>query len=56
MPEKIDIHGVMIDNVTMEEALDKVLSMLEGQTPQKIFTPNSEIIMQATRIPSLNIC
>jgi N-acetylglucosaminyldiphosphoundecaprenol N-acetyl-beta-D-mannosaminyltransferase len=53
MPEKIDIHGVMIDNVTMEEALDKVLSMLEGQTPQKIFTPNSEIIMQATRDPEL---
>ena len=30
-----------------------MLSMLEGQTPQKIFTPNSEIIMQATRDPEL---
>ena len=49
MPEKVDMHGVMIDNVTMNEALDKVLSMLKGQTPQKIFTPNSEIIMLATR-------
>lgn len=53
MPEKVDIHGVMIDNVTMSEALDRVLSMLKGQTPQKIFTPNSEIIMQATREPEL---
>ncbi|NLL67783.1 MAG: WecB/TagA/CpsF family glycosyltransferase [Clostridiaceae bacterium] len=53
MPEKIDIHGVMIDNVTMNEALDKVLSMLKGETPQKIFTPNSEIIMQANRDPEL---
>ncbi len=53
MPEKVDIHGVLIDNVTMSEALDKVLSMLKGQTPQKIFTPNSEIIMQATRDPEL---
>lgn len=53
MPEKVDMHGVMIDNVTMDEALDKVLSMLKGQTPQKIFTPNSEIIMQAIREPEL---
>lgn len=53
MPEKVDMHGVMIDNVTMNEALDKVLSMLKGQTPQKIFTPNSEIIMLATREPEL---
>lgn len=53
MPEKVDMHGVMIDNVTMNEALDIVLSMLKGQTPQKIFTPNSEIIMQATREPEL---
>ncbi|NLE24069.1 MAG: WecB/TagA/CpsF family glycosyltransferase [Clostridiaceae bacterium] len=53
MPEKVDIHGVMIDNVTMNEAQDIVLIMLKGQTPQKIFTPNSEIIMQAIREPEL---
>ncbi len=53
MSGKVDIHGVMIDNVTMDEALDKVIEMLKGETPQKIFTPNSEIIMQATRDPEL---
>lgn len=53
MPEKVDIHGVMIDNVTMNEALDKVLSMLKNKAPQKVFTPNSEIIMQANRDPEL---
>lgn len=53
MPGKVDIHGVLIDNVTMNEALEKVLGMLKSQTPQKIFTPNSEIIMQATRDPEL---
>ncbi len=49
MPEKIDIHGVRLDNVTMDEALDQVLEMLNGSTAQKIFTPNAEIIMQAQR-------
>jgi len=53
MAEKIDIHGVMIDNVTMDEALSRVLKMLDGKTPNKIYTPNSEIIMQACRNKSL---
>ncbi|MGI6085714.1 MAG: WecB/TagA/CpsF family glycosyltransferase [Acetivibrionales bacterium] len=53
MPGKVNVHGVMIDNVTMNEALDKVLCMLNGQVPNKIFTPNSEIIMQANREPEL---
>lgn len=49
MPGKIDIHGVNIDNVTMDEALDRVLVMLNGKNAQKIYTPNAEIIMQAQR-------
>jgi N-acetylglucosaminyldiphosphoundecaprenol N-acetyl-beta-D-mannosaminyltransferase len=53
MPEKIDIHGVKLDNVTMDEALDIVLQMLNENTPHKIFTPNAEIIMQAQRDESL---
>jgi N-acetylglucosaminyldiphosphoundecaprenol N-acetyl-beta-D-mannosaminyltransferase len=51
--EKKDIHGVLIDNVTMDEALDRVLEMLKLNKPHKIFTPNSEIIMEATRNPEL---
>lgn len=49
MLEKIDIHGIMIDNVTIDEALDCVLDMLSGKTAKKVYTPNSEIIMQANR-------
>ena len=49
MPDKIDIHGVKIDNVNMDEALKSVIDMLSGKTAKKIYTPNSEIIMQATR-------
>jgi N-acetylglucosaminyldiphosphoundecaprenol N-acetyl-beta-D-mannosaminyltransferase len=49
MPEKIDIHGVMIDNLTMDETMERIREMLESGGPYKIYTPNSEIIMQATR-------
>ncbi|MCX7771935.1 MAG: WecB/TagA/CpsF family glycosyltransferase [Clostridia bacterium] len=49
MPEKIDIHGVMIDNVTMDEALERVIQMLGEPRPHAIYTPNAEIIMQSTR-------
>jgi len=53
MPEKVDIHGVMIDNVSMDEALEIVYGMLEGHSANKIYTPNAEIIMQANRDPEL---
>lgn len=49
MSEKIDIHGVKIDNVTMDEALDCVINWLNEKSVHKIYTPNSEIIMQAHR-------
>ena len=53
MSEKKDIHGVLVDNVTMEEAFESVLMMLQGNKPCKIYTPNSEILMEATRDPEL---
>lgn len=54
MTEKIDIHDVPIDNVSMDEALDAVLEMLKTKEKHMIFTPNAEIIMQANRDPELN--
>jgi len=45
--EKINILGVLVDNLDMKGALSKVLSFLEGDKPCAVFTPNSEIIMQA---------
>lgn len=44
--EKINILGVNIDNVTMDEAVEKALTFPEGE-PCYIFTPNPEIIMVA---------
>ena len=53
MTETVDIHGVKINNVTMEEALEFALKLLEGDRPGRIYTPNSEIIMQAQRDDNL---
>lgn len=47
--ERISIHGVMMDNVTMDEALEYVLDRLDRDGTAKVYTPNSEIMMQAQR-------
>ena len=44
---KVNILGVNVDKVTIPEAADKIFDMLSEKRPHKIFTPNSEIIMQA---------
>ncbi|NLM10083.1 MAG: WecB/TagA/CpsF family glycosyltransferase [Clostridiaceae bacterium] len=48
---KIDIHGVKIHNVTMREAVQLIQDWVEedGSVPRAVYTPNSEIIMQAQR-------
>ncbi len=51
--EIIKIHGVMMDNVTMDEALEYVIGRLDRTGTAKIYTPNSEIMMQAQRDPGL---
>ncbi len=44
--DKIDVLGVKIDNVTMQEAVDMAMTFMDG-TPHAVFTPNPEIIMVA---------
>ncbi len=47
---KVDIFGVKVDNITMDEAVDLVSSWLtENSFPKAIYTPNSEIIMSAKK-------
>lgn len=50
---KVDIHGVKIHNVTMREAVQLVQDWIAGSNPvpRAVYTPNSEIIMQAHRNP-----
>ncbi|NLX75891.1 MAG: WecB/TagA/CpsF family glycosyltransferase [Clostridiaceae bacterium] len=48
---KTDIHGVRIHNVTMNEAVQLIQGWIEedDSVPRAVYTPNSEIIMQAQR-------
>lgn len=50
---RIDIHGVKIHNVTMSEAVQLIQGWVEeeSQLPRAVYTPNSEIVMQAQRNP-----
>lgn len=42
----IDVLGVRVDSVTMDGALERALSFVDG-TPHSVYTPNPEIIMAA---------
>jgi len=43
---KVEILGINIDNITMDQAVNKVNSFFDGKT-HTVFTPNPEIIMLA---------
>lgn len=45
--DKVNILGVNVDRVNVQEAADRICEMLEGRSPHSVYTPNSEIIMQA---------
>ena len=49
--KKIDILGVLVDHVDMQEALSRSLAFLEEEKAHTVFTPNSEIIMTAYKDP-----
>ena len=50
---KADVLGVMIDNVTMAEAVDGILGAQAAGSNVSVFTPNSEMVMEALKDPSL---
>ncbi len=49
--KKIDILGVLVDHVNMEEALSRLTDWLKEDSAHSVFTPNSEIIMVAHKDP-----
>ncbi len=53
--DRINIHGVKIHNVTMQEAVETVLSWIPGTSIHSVYTPNAEIIMQAQRNADLKV-
>ncbi|MFO7637341.1 MAG: WecB/TagA/CpsF family glycosyltransferase [Clostridia bacterium] len=46
---KKDIMGILIDDVTKEQALERLSSYLASPGKMTVFTPNSEICMMALR-------
>lgn len=45
MRNQLDVLGIKIDMVTMEQAEQKIWEYLNGDTLRMVFTPNSEMIM-----------
>lgn len=43
---RVDVMGVGFDNVTMEEALDKAMTLLQTGTAHYAVTPNAEIVYE----------
>ena len=50
-PMRIDVLGVAFDNVTMDEAVDRALELLEQDGPHLVATPNPEIVQRAAKDP-----
>ena len=48
---RIDVLGVAFDNVTMDEAVERALELLEQDGPHLVATPNPEIVQRAGRDP-----
>jgi N-acetylglucosaminyldiphosphoundecaprenol N-acetyl-beta-D-mannosaminyltransferase len=50
---RIDIMGVPIDNVSLVDALNKVIEFMEKKCCSLVITPNTEIVMNAQKDPEL---
>lgn len=49
MTKKVNILGAKIDHIAMDEAKDIAMSFFETEGKKVIYTPNSEIILYASR-------
>lgn len=47
MNDKVNILGVNVDMVNITQATDRIMEFFEEDKLHKVYTPNSEIIMQA---------
>ena len=48
---RVDVMGVAFDNVTMDEAVERAMALLEREGPHLIATPNPEIVQRADKDP-----
>ena len=48
---RVDVLGVAFDSVTMDEAVERALELLERDGPHLVVTPNPEIVQRANQDP-----
>ena len=48
MSDKVDILGVRVDSLTMQQAVEQIEQFIEADKPVLIATANAEMIMRAT--------
>lgn len=51
---RIDVLGVAFDNVTLDEAVDRALALLEEDGPHLVATPNPELVQRANQDPEFS--
>lgn len=56
MVERTEILGVEFDNVTLDEAADRAIALMDQDGPHLVATPNPEIVQLARRDRSLAGC
>ena len=48
---RVDVLGVAFDSVTMDEAVERALELLERDGPHLVATPNPELVQRAQKDP-----
>ena len=48
---RVDVLGVAFDSVTLDEAVERALELLEQDGPHLVVTPNPEIVQRANQDP-----
>ena len=51
---RTDVMGVAFDNVTLEEAVDQAMELLEQDGPHLVATPNPELVQRANADPEFS--
>ncbi|MDX1358126.1 MAG: WecB/TagA/CpsF family glycosyltransferase [Clostridia bacterium] len=49
---KVDVLGLKIDDITMDAAVEKVLSFVKSEGSHSVYTPNAEMSMAAVNDPA----
>ena len=53
--KKADVLGVLVDNITMPDAVSKILEKQRNGNNVSVFTPNSEMVMEARKDSSFMV-